>query len=60
VLGPAIAGLAAPAIAGYSLACADPRAMAARCSASGFAVREVGGRHAVSLPPALGGTLVFG
>jgi hypothetical protein len=60
VLGPTPAGMAAPAIAGYSLACARPQAMAARCSALGLAVRELGGRHAVSLPAALGGTLVFG
>jgi len=60
VIGPAPAGMAAPAIVGYSLACRHPRAMAARCSALGLAVRELGGRHAVSLPSALGGTLVFG
>lgn len=60
VVGPAPSGLAAPAIAGYSLACRHPRAMAARCSRMGLVVREVGGRHAVSLPGALGGTLVFG
>lgn len=60
VLGPTPAALAAPAIAGYSLACPDRHAMAARCSRLGLAVRETGGRHAVSLPPSLGGTLVFG
>ena len=43
---------AAPALAGYALACADPDAFAARCSKAGL---NVAGRR-VSLPPALGGS----
>src|SRR5436190_13219437 len=46
---------AAPAIAGYGLGCADPRALAARCAAMELAVRKTAAGHAVSLPPALGG-----
>jgi hypothetical protein len=41
-----------PGIAGYALACRDPRAFAARCRAAGLRVN----RHlGVVLPPALGG-----
>jgi len=41
-----------PGIAGYALACRDPRAFARRCRAAGLKVN----RHlAVVLPPALGG-----
>ena len=41
-----------PGIAGYALACRDPRAFARRCKAAGLKVN----RHlAVVLPPALGG-----
>jgi hypothetical protein len=43
---------AAPALAGYALACSDADAFAARCSKAGLKVQ---GRR-VSLPPALGGT----
>ena len=43
---------AAPALAGYALACADPDAFAARCSKAGM---KVEGRR-VRLPAALGGT----
>jgi hypothetical protein len=42
----------APGIAGYALACKDPRAFAARCRAGGLAVNR---NLAVQLPPALGG-----
>jgi len=45
----------APALAGYALACRDPNALAAHCSALGFAVRKTSAGHAVSLPAALGG-----
>jgi hypothetical protein len=47
---------AAPALAGYALACRHPEAFAARCSKMGLAVRKTAGGHAISLPPALGGT----
>ena len=43
---------AAPALAGYALACADPDAFAARCSKAGLKVRG----NVVQLPAALGGT----
>ena len=43
---------ASPGIAGYALACRDPKAFARRCKNAGFKVN----RHlAVVLPPALGG-----
>jgi hypothetical protein len=60
VFGPPPAGMAAPAILGYSLACRHPKALAARCSRAGLEVRKSGGRYAALLPGALGGTLVFG
>ncbi|HEX9183437.1 MAG TPA: VOC family protein [Burkholderiales bacterium] len=41
-----------PGIAGYALACRNPRAFAARCRAAGLAVNR---HHGVVLPPALGG-----
>lgn len=41
-----------PGIAGYALACRDPRAFAARCRAAGL---EVNRHLGVVLPPALGG-----
>ncbi|HUQ76036.1 MAG TPA: hypothetical protein VM183_15030, partial [Burkholderiales bacterium] len=41
----------APGIAGYSLACSDPEALAARCRKAGCKVSG----NAVTLPPALGG-----
>jgi len=43
---------AAPAIAGYALACAAPDAFAARCGKTGLKVNG----HVVELPAALGGT----
>jgi hypothetical protein len=46
---------AAPALAGYALACSHPKAFAARCSGLGLAVRKTAAGHAVSLPPFLGG-----
>lgn len=42
---------AAPAIAGYALGCADPRAFAARCRRAGLKVKG----RTVRLPAALGG-----
>jgi hypothetical protein len=43
---------AAPALAGYALACSDPDAFAARCSQAGLHVRG----QVVELPAALGGS----
>lgn len=60
VLGPPTAGIPAPGIVGYSLACRHPRALAARCSKAGIEMRRVAGRHVARLPAALGGYLVFG
>jgi len=51
---------AAPAIAGYSLSCRHPKELAARCKAQGMPVEKRGARYRVKLPPALGGTIVFG
>jgi hypothetical protein len=42
---------AAPALAGYALACSDPDALAARCSKAGMKVKG----NVVTLPAALGG-----
>jgi hypothetical protein len=50
----------APALAGYALACADPKALAARCRAAGAKVRRAGALYAALLPPALGGAWLFG
>ena len=41
-----------PGIAGYALACKDPKAFARRCAQAGL---EVNRHHAIVLPPALGG-----
>lgn len=46
---------AAPALAGYALACRHPKALAERCRALGLAVRKTAAGHAISLPAALGG-----
>jgi len=51
---------AAPALAGYALACVDPDAFAARCRAGGAEVRRAGRFYAAVLPPALGSTWLFG
>ena len=50
----------APALAGYALACTDPEALATRCRAAGATVKRVGELHSAALPPALGGTWLFG
>jgi hypothetical protein len=44
-----------PALAGYALACSHPDRLAARCSAAGMAVKQLGTRYAAALPAALGG-----
>ena len=49
-----------PALAGYALACADPKALASRCRAAGAEVRRAGALYAALLPPALGGAWLFG
>lgn len=46
---------AAPALAGYALACRQPEALAGRCRELGLAVRKTAAGHAISLPAALGG-----
>ena len=46
---------AAPALAGYALACRDPQALAERCGALGLAVRKSAAGHAIALPASLGG-----
>lgn len=51
---------AAPALAGYALACDDPAALAARCRAAGARIRRAGELYAAVLPPALGGAWLFG
>jgi len=51
---------AAPAIAGYALACGHPDDLAARCRKHGIAVHKHGTRYAAKLPAALGSVLVFG
>ncbi len=52
---------AAPAFAGYALACRDPQALAQRCASAGLAVRAAGdGLYAVQLPPQLGGAWLLG
>ena len=50
----------APALAGYGLACGKPKAFAARCSKAGMQVQRIGSRHAVVLPPVLGGAWLIG
>jgi hypothetical protein len=42
----------APGLAGYGLACQDPKSFLARCGAAGLAVKN----DCVQLPPALGGS----
>jgi hypothetical protein len=49
----------APAVAGYSLACAEPRAVVERCAAEGLPARNTPGGVAIALPPALGGIWVL-
>ena len=51
---------AAPGIAGYALGCSHPKELAARCKAAGIAVEKRGSRYRAKLPPALGGSILFG
>ena len=50
----------APAIAGYSLRCSHPQALAERCRKTGIAVQKHGKRYAAKLPASLGGVWLFG
>lgn len=50
----------APAIAGYSLRCSHPQALAARCKSAGIAVQKIGEHHAIELPAVIGGVWLFG
>ena len=50
----------APALAGYGLACRNPKAFAARCSKAGLRVQRKGSRYVVVLPPILGGAWLIG
>jgi len=50
----------APAIAGYSLRCSHPQALAERCTKTGIAVQKHGKRYAAKLPASLGGVWLFG
>ncbi len=51
---------AAPALAGYALACSDPARFAERCQRAGIAVRSRRGLYSAQLPAALGGAWLFG
>ena len=50
----------APALAGYGLACRNPKAFAARCTKAGMQVQRIGSRYAAVLPPVLGGAWLIG
>jgi hypothetical protein len=50
----------APAIAGYSLRCSHPHALAERCRKAGIAVQKHGERYAARLPASLGGVWLIG
>lgn len=51
---------AAPALAGYALACRDARKLLARCRRAGVVARAHGKLYSASLPSALGGAWLFG
>jgi len=51
---------AAPAIAGYALACRHPEKLAARCREAGIKVQKHGKRYSATLPKTLGGAWLFG
>jgi hypothetical protein len=52
---------AAPALAGYALACAEPGELARRCARAGLTPRRLrADLYAVALPAALGGAWIFG
>jgi hypothetical protein len=51
---------AAPALAGYALACRDARKLLARCRRAGVVARARGKLYSAGLPPALGSAWLFG
>jgi catechol 2,3-dioxygenase-like lactoylglutathione lyase family enzyme len=51
---------AVPSLAGYALACRDPKALAQRCANAGLQVLRRGALSATTLPDALGGAWLFG
>jgi hypothetical protein len=51
---------AAPALAGYALACRDVRKLLVRCRRAGVVARARGKLYSARLPPALGGVWLFG
>jgi hypothetical protein len=51
---------AAPALAGYALACRDVRKLLVRCRRAGVVARARGKLYSARLPPALGGAWLFG
>ncbi|MDA0226088.1 MAG: VOC family protein [Proteobacteria bacterium] len=51
---------AAPALAGYALACRDPEALATRLERLGCSPTRVGDLWRATLPPALGSSWLFG
>jgi len=51
---------AAPALAGYVLACRDPAALARRCRRAGVSLQRLGALYAARLPRELGSCWLFG
>jgi hypothetical protein len=51
---------AAPALAGYALACRDPEKLLERCVRAGAVAQSHGTLYSARLPPALGGAWLFG
>jgi hypothetical protein len=49
-----------PALAGYALACRDPKAFARRCARAGVQVTQRGELYIASLPNAIAGAWMFG
>ena len=50
----------APALAGYALACRDPRRLLARCRRAGVVARARGKLYSARMSPALGSAWLFG
>jgi len=51
---------AAPALAGYALACSAPKRLLARCARAGAVAQSRGILYSARMPPALGGAWLFG
>jgi Glyoxalase-like domain len=51
---------AAPALAGYALACRDPEELRGRCARAGAVAQPRGTLYSARMPPALGGAWLFG